>query len=216
MPVAATLSRRPLFVAASIGPYGAMLADGSEYRGHYGLTVGQLADFHRERLRVLAGTSADVLAVETIPELEEAVAVAGLLDEVPGAAAWISFSCADGARIRGGAPIEEAIEAVCDAPGVVAIGVNCTAPEHAAELVARMRAVTALPIAIYPNSGERWDAVARRWTGRASVGADGAAAARWAAAGATLIGGCCRVSPSQVRSMASALAVDTDVSRVEA
>jgi len=196
----------PLFVAASVGPYGAFLADGSEYRGNYGRTVAQLADFHRERLRILAGAGADILAVETIPELEEAEAVAGLLGEVPGTAAWISFSCADGARIRCGAPIEEAVEAVRDAPGVVAIGVNCTSPEHVDELVARIRASTSLPIAIYPNSGEGWDAVARRWTGTGPGRVDGEAAARWAAAGARLIGGCCRVGPSQIGAIASALA----------
>ena len=196
----------PLFVAASVGPYGAMLADGSEYRGRYGLSVGQLADFHRDRLRVLAETAADVLAVETIPELEEAEAVAGLLGEVPGTAAWISFSCADGSRLRSGAPIEQAVEAVRDAPGVVAIGVNCTAPEHVDELITRIRAATSLPIAVYPNSGEGWDAVARRWTGTEHGRVDGEAAARWAGAGATLVGGCCRVSPSQVGDMAAALA----------
>ncbi len=196
----------PLFVAASVGPYGAMLADGSEYRGSYGLTVAQLADFHRDRLRVLAGTGADVLAVETIPELEEAAAVAGLLGEVPGTAAWISFSCADGRRIRSGAPIEEAVEAVRDAPGVIAIGVNCTAPQHVDELIGRIRATTSLPIAVYPNSGEGWDAVARRWTGTGPGRVDGDAAAHWVAAGARLVGGCCRVSPSQIGAMASALA----------
>ncbi|HYO43312.1 MAG TPA: homocysteine S-methyltransferase [Candidatus Limnocylindrales bacterium] len=197
----------PLFVAASIGPYGAMLADGSEYRGNYGLSVTELADFHRTRLRALASTAADVLAVETIPELEEAVAVAGLLGELPGTAAWISFSCADGARIRGGAPIEEAVEAVRDAPGVVAVGVNCTAPEHVDELLARIRATTSLPIAVYPNSGEGWDAVERRWTGTGPGRVDGEAATRWVAAGASLVGGCCRVGPSQIGAMASALAV---------
>ena len=148
----------PLFVAASIGPYGAMLADGSEYRGDYGRTVAELADFHRERFRVLAATGADVLAVETIPEVEEARAVAVLLGELPGTAAWISFSCADGGHLRGGAPIEEAVVAITDAPGVVAIGVNCTAPEHVDELIARIRSVSSLPIAVYPNSGEGWDA----------------------------------------------------------
>jgi S-methylmethionine-dependent homocysteine/selenocysteine methylase len=196
----------PLFVAASIGPYGAMLADGSEYRGRYGLTVAELADFHRDRLRVLAGTGADVLAAETIPELEEAEAVAGLMGEVPGTAGWISFSCADGARLRSGAPIEEAVEAVRDAPGVIAVGVNCTAPEHVDELIGRIRATTSLPIAVYPNSGEGWDAAARRWTGTGAGRVDGEAAARWSAAGATLVGGCCRVSPSQVGAMAAALA----------
>ena len=196
----------PLFVAASVGPYGAMLADGSEYRGRYGLSVGQLADFHRDRLRVLAETAADVLAVETIPELEEAEAVAGLLGEVPGTAAWISFSCADGSRLRSGAPIEQAVEAVRDAPGVVAIGVNCTAPEHVDELITRIRAATSLPIAVYPNSGEGWDAAARRWTGAEAGRVDGAAARRWHAAGATLIGGCCRVTPDQVALIAGAFA----------
>lgn len=199
---------RELFVAASIGPYGAMLADGSEYRGNYGLTIEQLADFHRDRLRVLAGTGADVLAIETIPELPEAIAVAGLLGEVPGTAAWISFSCVDGARLSSGAPIEEAVQAVRDAPGVVAVGINCTAPEHVDELIGRIRATTSLPIAVYPNSGEGWDAATRRWLGDAAGRVDGDAAARWVAAGATLVGGCCRVSPSQIGDVASALADD--------
>jgi len=200
----------PLFVAASLGPYGAMLADGSEYRGGYGRTVAELADFHRERFRVLAGTGADILAAETIPVLEEAQAVAALLGELPGTAAWISFSCADGGRLRGGAPIEEAVEAIVDAPGIVAIGVNCTAPEHLDELIARIRSVSSLPVAVYPNSGEGWDAVARRWTGTTAGRVDGEAALRWRSAGAQLIGGCCRVSPSQVGAMGQALAIAAD------
>jgi homocysteine S-methyltransferase len=200
----------PLFVAASIGPYGAMLADGSEYRGRYGRTVEELAGFHRERFRVLAATGADVLAVETIPEIEEARAVAQLLGELPGTAAWISFSCADGGHLRGGASIEEAVEAIRDAPGVVATGVNCTAPEHVDELIARIRSVSSLPVAVYPNSGEGWDAVARRWTGTGAGRVDGEAAVRWRSAGAALIGGCCRVSPSQVGAMGQALAIAPD------
>jgi homocysteine S-methyltransferase len=195
----------PLFVAASVGPYGAMLADGSEYRGRYGLTTGALRDFHRERLAVLAGTDADVLAVETIPELEEAVAVTGLLGEVEGVAAWISFSCADGGHLRSGVPIEEAVAAVAGEPGVLAVGINCTAPEHAEELVGRIRATTDLPIAVYPNSGEGWDATERRWIGVPGPTVDGATAAGWLAAGATLIGGCCRVTPDRIREVATAL-----------
>ncbi len=200
----------PLFVAASVGPYGAMLADGSEYRGRYGRTVTELRDFHRERMTVLAGAGPDVLAIETIPEIEEALAAASVLGELPGTAAWISFSCADGGHLRSGAPIEEAVSAVADAPGVVAAGVNCTAPEHVDELIGRIRAVTTLPIVVYPNSGEGWDAGARRWTGGGAGRVDGATAARWRAAGATLIGGCCRVSPSQVGSMAETLAGAAD------
>lgn len=197
----------PLFVAASVGPYGAMLADGSEYRGNHGRAKAELRDFHRARLDVLGDTPADVLAVETIPELEEIEAVTGLLAERPGVAAWISVSCRDGSRLHSGVPVEEAAEAAAASPGVVAVGVNCTRPSFVEEIVARMRAVTALPIVVYPNSGEGWDAAARRWTGAAEERVDGAAAARWRAAGASLIGGCCRVTPEQIRDLAAATAV---------
>lgn len=194
------------FIAASIGPYGAMLADGSEYRGNYGLTTTQLRDFHRDRLRVLASTDADVLAVETIPEVAEAEAVAQLLGELPGTAAWVAFTCADESRLRSGAPIEEGVAAVMDAPGVVAVGVNCTAPEHVEALIGRIRAVTPLPVVVYPNSGEGWDATARRWTAGTIGRVDGEVATRWRRAGAGLVGGCCRVGPSQVAAMGEALA----------
>lgn len=205
----AAAGRAPVarFVAASIGPYGAMLADGSEYRGSYGLTATRLRDFHRERLAVLASTPADVLAVETMPEVEEAAAVVALIGEVPGAAGWVSFSCADGAHLRSGAPIEEGVAAVDGVPGVLAVGINCTAPEHVDELVGRIRAVTALPIVVYPNSGEGWDAVARRWTGVVADRVDAAAASRWLTLGATLVGGCCRVTPDQIAGLALALAL---------
>jgi homocysteine S-methyltransferase len=196
---------RELFVAASIGPYGAMLAHGEEYQGRYGRSVAELRDWHRDRLRILADTDADVLAVETIPEVEEAEAIAQLLGERPGAAAWVSFSCADGERLRSGAPIEAGIAAVADAPGVVAVGVNCTAPEHVPALIRRIRAVTSLPVVVYPNSGEGWDGIARRWTGSEAGRVDGDAALGWRAAGAVLIGGCCRVGPSQVEAMRRAL-----------
>jgi homocysteine S-methyltransferase len=194
------------FVAASVGPYGAMLADGSEYRGNYGRTVAQLRDFHRDRLAVLASTDADVLAVETIPEVDEAAAVAELLPQVEGAAAWVSFSCRDGAHLCSGAPVEEGVGAIDARPGVVAVGVNCTAPEHLDELVARIRAATALPIVVYPNSGEGWDAAARRWTGTGRDRVDPDAARRWRRLGAGLVGGCCRVTPEQIAVLAPALA----------
>ena len=198
-------SPAPRFVAASIGPYGAMLADGSEYRGRYGRTVAQLRDFHRERLTILAETEADVLAVETIPEIEEAVALVELLRETPGAAAWVAFSCADGGHLRSGVPIEDAVAAVDGAPGVVAIGVNCTAPEHVDEAIARIAATTSLPIVVYPNSGEGWDAVAKEWTGSAAGRVDADAARRWQRAGARLVGGCCRVTPDQIRGLAGGI-----------
>ncbi len=198
----------PLFVAASVGPYGAFLADGSEYRGRYGLTRTELEAFHRERIKTLAATGADVLALETIPDIDEAEALASLVAGMPGATAWLSFTCADGERLRGGARVEDAVRVVESAAGsraLVAVGVNCTAPHHVPELVGRIRAATRLPVLAYPNSGEGWDAVGRRWTGSAADRVDGGAAASWVAAGATLVGGCCRVGPAEVASIASAV-----------
>ena len=194
------------FIAASVGPYGAMLADGSEYRGNYGRTVAELRDFHRDRLGVLASTDADILAVETIPEVEEAAAIAELLLEVDGAAAWISFSCRDGAHLCSGAPIEEGVAAVDGKPGVAAVGVNCTAPEHVDELLARARSATSKRLVVYPNSGEGWDPVAKRWSGAAGPTVDGPAARRWIEAGATMVGGCCRVSPGQIEAVSAMVA----------
>jgi homocysteine S-methyltransferase len=195
----------PLLIAASVGPYGAMLADGSEYRGRYGLTSARLGALHRERFEVLATAGPDLLACETIPELEEAEALAGLVTEHPGIAAWLAFTCADGARLRSGAPVEEAVAIADQAPGIVAIGFNCTAPEHVEELVARAHAATAKPIVVYPNSGEGWDAVARRWTPGGQGRVDPPTAVRWIEAGASLVGGCCRVTPDQITLLADAL-----------
>jgi len=197
----------PRYVAASIGPYGAMLADGSEYRGEYGLTVAQLRDFHRARLTVLADAGPDLLACETIPSLHEGQALVDLLDEAPGPPAWLSFTFADGARTRHGEPAEAAFALADEADRVVAVGLNCTAPEFAAELIARARTVTAKPIVVYPNSGEAWDPEVRRWIGHAGHAGptvDAPTARTWIAAGATLIGGCCRVGPDRIAELAAA------------
>jgi homocysteine S-methyltransferase len=194
----------PLLVAASIGPYGAYLADGSEYRGRYGLSVAALRDFHRGRMVALLAADPDLLACETIPDLDEGMALVGLLEEL-GGSGWLSFTSADGSRLRSGSPVEEAFALAEDSAGVVAVGINCTAPEHAFELVERAATVTDKPVVVYPNSGEDWDPLGRRWTGpRHPVGAPGAAA--WIAAGARLVGGCCRVTPAQIAEIAESVA----------
>ncbi len=196
---------RGLLVAASIGPYGAFLANGAEYTGRYGRSVAELRDFHRERLEVLVATDADLLACETIPELEEGIALVELLEATPGARGWLSFSCADGGHLRSGTPIEEAFALAGESSRVLAVGVNCTAPEHVDELLARARQVTAKPLIVYPNSGEGWDAAERRWLGAGGPTVDGAAARRWVEEGATIVGGCCRVSPGQIAALADAV-----------
>jgi len=193
-----------LLVAASIGPYGAYLADGAEYRGRYDLDRGALRDFHRERLRVLWSAGPDLLACETIPDIVEVGVLAELVDEAA-APAWLTLSCADGGHLRDGTPVEEAA-AIADAtPGFVAVGVNCTAPEHVEELVARIAATTAKPIVVYPNSGERWEPGTGRWLPATGPDVDIASARRWVEAGARLVGGCCRVGPGRIRELAASL-----------
>lgn len=190
-------------VAASIGPYGAVLADGSEYRGDYGLSEAQLMAFHRPRMAALLAAGADLLACETIPCLSEARALARLLAEFPGAAAWLSFSARDEAHTCQGEPLAEGVAWLNAQPQVVAIGVNCTAPGYLPALLAGLRTMTDKPLAAYPNSGEVYEAARGDWQGRAEV-ADFAEAARgWYAAGARLIGGCCRTTPEHIRAIAA-------------
>jgi homocysteine S-methyltransferase len=185
------------WVAASVGPYGAVLADGSEYRGDYGLSVSELRAFHRPRLDALVGAGPDVLAVETIPCLTEVEALVAELDAV-GFPAWLSLTC-DGVRTRAGEPVAEAFAMARDCAAVVAVGVNCTAPADVPALV-DLAARTGKPVVAYPNSGEAW--IDRRWTGPAAFSA--AEVKGWVAAGARLVGGCCRVGPAEIAGIAAA------------
>jgi homocysteine S-methyltransferase len=179
-----------LHVAASIGPYGAALADGSEYRGRYGLSVAALMRWHRPRLEILADAGADVLACETVPDVDEAEALVNLVRSV-GALAWLSYTI-DGTETRAGQPLAEAFAVAAGVSEIVAIGVNCCAPDDV--LPAIRMADIGKPVIVYPNSGERWDDGA--WTGSRKFSAQ--LAGQWAAAGARIIGGCCRVGPADI------------------
>jgi homocysteine S-methyltransferase len=190
------------WVAASIGPYGAARADGSEYDGRYGRTVDQLRRFHHDRLHVLADAAPDVLAVETIPCLAEVEAMLAELDSVR-IPAWLSVTCA-GERTRAGEPLVEAFTMARDCPSVVAVGVNCCAPADVLPAVRLAAEHSGKPAICYPNSGEGWDAGARDWSGAAAFSPADAAA--WVAAGARLVGGCCRVGPADIAALAQQLA----------
>ena len=193
-------------VAASVGPYGAVLADGSEFRGDYGVGKEQLIDFHRDRFDVLRDSGADLLAAETIPSIDEARALVELLSERSAARAWISFTCRDGERLRDGTPIAEAARLADLCPQVVAVGVNCTDPRHVAPLIEAIGEASSKPVVVYPNSGEAWDAEARSWSGGDPGVEVASLAPGWAAQGAWAIGGCCRVGPDRIRELVSALA----------
>ncbi|TDD61372.1 homocysteine S-methyltransferase [Kribbella antibiotica] len=183
-------------VAASVGPYGAILADGSEYRGRYGVSAAALRDFHGPRLELLIGAGPDLLAIETIPDVDEAEVLVQLLQELD-FPAWLSYSAADG-QTRAGQPLSAAF-ALATIDQVVAVGLNCCAPEEVAPAIA----LATKPAVVYPNSGETWDAGTRSWTGSSATLTNLAPA--WAAAGAAYIGGCCRVGPDDIRVLASAL-----------
>jgi homocysteine S-methyltransferase len=191
-------------VAASIGPYGAMLADGSEYRGHYALNDRGLRDFHRPRLQVLAESGADLLALETIPCLREAVVLARLLEEFPSMSAWLSFSCQDGIRNCEGEDVGVCAAALQPFVQIAAIGVNCTRPDYVSSLLRRMARHTTKPLVAYPNSGEHYDAAAKTWLGFAATPPFADRSRSWYEAGARLIGGCCRTTPENIKALHAA------------
>jgi homocysteine S-methyltransferase len=185
------------WVAASVGPYGAALAHGEEYVGRYGLTVSQLADWHRRRLEVLAAAEPDVLALETVPDVDEAEALVALVREL-GVPAWLSYTIA-GSTTRAGQPLADAFAVAAGVPEIVAVGVNCCAPDDVEEAVRMAVEATGKPVIVYPNSGEEWDGERRTWMGAGRWSAD--LAPRWAAAGARIIGGCCRVRPDDISAL---------------
>ncbi|WP_233498871.1 homocysteine S-methyltransferase [Blastococcus sp. TF02A-26] len=195
------------WVAGSVGPYGAALADGSEYTGAYvdDLTVRDLREFHRPRMEALAGAGADVLACETVPAAREAEALLVEADDL-GVPVWLSLTtvrdAAGLARTRRGELAADVLAMAADLDVVLAVGVNCTDPAGVPAGVAAA-ATSGRPVVAYPNSGEGWDATARRWTG--TPGVDPAAVPGWLAAGARLVGGCCRVGPADVRAIAAVL-----------
>ena len=195
---------RPL-VAASVGPYGAFLADGSEYRGRYGAAPDALARFHRDRLRLLAATDADLLACETIPSFAEARVLAELVADLTDKPAWFTFTCRSEAELSDGTPMGEVADWADQAAGVHAVGVNCTPAGLLPALIRALRARTAKPVVAYPNGGGEWDASTKTW-GKGDAELDwGEAARNWIAAGASMVGGCCRVGPDAIRAMRAAL-----------
>jgi homocysteine S-methyltransferase len=192
---------RELWVAASVGPYGAALADGSEYRGHYGLSVTELAAWHRPRLETLTEAEPDVLALETIPDIDEAEALVGLVAGT-GHRAWLSYTI-DGEHTRAGQPLAAAFELAADVEEIVAVGVNCCRPSDVATAVTVAHETTGKPVIVYPNSGEGWDPTRRTWTGPVQFSEQHAH--QWVSLGTSIIGGCCRIGPREIARLTDAI-----------
>lgn len=189
---------RPL-VAASIGPYGAYLANGAEYTGDYDLDAAGLLDFHRRRWQILVDCEPDLLACETIPSFTEMQVLAQLLAETPNMGAWFSFSCQNGRLISDGTPIATCAEWLDAIPEVLAIGINCTAPRYIPNLIREVQRATRKPIVVYPNSGEDYDPQNKVWLGESVPAEFGTYSREWRKLGAAAIGGCCRTTPAHIR-----------------
>ncbi|MCX6427429.1 MAG: homocysteine S-methyltransferase [Actinobacteria bacterium] len=187
-------------VAASVGPYGAALADGSEYRGNYGVTSSVLRDFHKRRLEVLIRSKPDLLAIETMPDIAEVEVILDLISqngtEIP---FWVSYSCKEGALTNANQSFHDAVALVGAHPNAIAVGINCTAPEFITPLLSSTSST--LPFVIYPNAGRQWDAIAKTWVGAPRGTFDATRIGEWIDLGAEIIGGCCGVSPQDIARM---------------
>lgn len=177
-----------------------MLADGSEYRGRYGLSVRELERFHRPRVEALAAAGPDALALETVPDIDEAEALLRAAEGC-GLPVWLSYSVA-GDRTRAGQPLETAFALASENDRVLAVGVNCCDPADADRAVRMAADVARKPVVVYPNSGEQWDAGGR---GGGDATFDPGRVRVWQEAGARLVGGCCRVGPDTIAELAGLL-----------
>lgn len=197
---------RRIWIAASLGPYGAALHNGAEYHGRYRIDNDALIAFHAERLAALTKTHADLIAFETVPSLAEAEAIVRALAQFPNLAAWISFTCRDATHVAHGEPLQACAEMLSDVAQVIAIGINCTAPHLILPLLAAARNGSRgrKPVIVYPNSGELWNAATHTWHGEDNTLNFGTMARSWFAAGAQAVGGCCRTRPAHIAAVAQA------------
>ncbi len=190
-----------VMVAASVGPFGASLADGSEYTGRYPVPWDEVVSFHRRRLEVLTDTGPDLFAVETIPRRDEAALLADLLVEYGAPRAWFSFGCAHGDRTYGGDDLCATADAIVDYPNLVALGVNCVAPHVVGDVLDTLRTQDVplhdVPFVVYPNHGRVWDGDARVWTGESDE-IDDPLVESWLERGARFVGGCCGTGPNEI------------------
>lgn len=193
-----------LLIAGSVGPYGAYLADGSEYRGDYQRSAEEFQAFHRPRVDALLEAGADLLACETLPSFAEISALAALLAEYPEARAWFSFTLRDARHLSDGTPLQDVVAALSRYPQIIALGINCIALENTNDALGHLHSLTPLPLVVYPNSGEHYDAVSKTWHHHGEA-CDTLAhhLPQWLEAGARLIGGCCRTTPADIAALAA-------------
>ncbi len=194
-----------IFLAASIGPYGAFLADGSEYRGDYRISDNELRQFHAEKIRILESTNVDFLAFETIPSLQEIQILSELISQSK-KQCWISFSCRDSEFLNDGSKIIDALKICSSTNNLFALGVNCTAPKYISSIIKKIRPlVQDKKIIIYPNSGEIYLPESKSWKGISDPDIFQKMASEWLDLGVDIIGGCCRIGPDHITKLSQSL-----------
>ncbi len=193
------MSKRPEpFIAASAGCYGSFLADGSEYRGDYHLDVNGYKSFHRERVDILAGAGAEIIAFETFPSLEEAAAVAELMDEYNELSCWIVFSMQNALLTSHGDNFVDCIRFLNGRKNIAAYGINCSPPGFITPALESLNAELKKRFVVYPNSGEHYHTDCSCWQDDSAASDYRKLAEEWYSRGARLIGGCCRTGPSDI------------------
>lgn len=195
---------RDVLIAASIGPYGASLHDGSEYRGNYGLSLEELITFHRERLEVLVGSEPDLLAIETIPDLLEVESLVSVLSEYPHVSAWMSFTLGPDGNLWAGQSVKEAARVALSSPQVCAVGINCVDPELVESALRQLRELTDLPLVVYANGGGTWNAKSGQWEGAGNKPLTEYAQS-WKHYEPLILGGCCGTDASDIRQLSAAM-----------
>ncbi|OXA62711.1 homocysteine S-methyltransferase [Folsomia candida] len=201
-------SRFPL-VAGSIGPYGVLRCDGSEYSGSYMTTVtkSEIEDMHLPRIMSLVDGGADILAIETMPSLEEVKIILDLVKlHSPNTNVWVSFSIKEGkpCQTAFGDPMEDAFKTVATYAQVVACGINCCMPKDVETFLKNVKvykAIRPLEIIVYPNSGQDW-VPGQGWI-KSPVPTLDTYLSSWISLGANIVGGCCQVGPDQIKTMRS-------------
>lgn len=188
-------------VAASIGPYGAFLNDGSEFRGHYGVTDEVIREFHRRRLDVLLSTEPDLLAIETMPDLDEVRVVLDLVEQAaPDMSLWVSFTVREPKVIAGGGSFTDACALVARHAAAIAVGINCSPLDVITPTLTSVDCE--LPFVVYPNAGQQWNSTTMSWSGDVKL-ADGDRVTEWVGLGTRIVGGCCGYDPERIRSLGS-------------
>ena len=192
-------TKKKIYIAGSMGPYGAILADGSEYNGDYNISKKELKDFHAQRIKLYANANLDFFAFETIPSLIEVQVLSELFDEL-NKPSWVSFSCKDEFHLNDGNKISDAVKLLSISSSIFAIGVNCTAPKYISKIIDVLKhSAPEKKIIVYPNSGEVYHAESKSWLGVSDPFSFEKMAREWLKKGAHIIGGCCRIGPEHIK-----------------